>query len=386
MRIVLLTSSLDAGGAERVATTLCNAWVARGDEIILIPTFSGGGRPFYSLSKKIKLIYLADEVSTHKIKLNTRKNYMIRLKILRNIIVRHNPSLVISFLPNVNIAAIGATIFTRIPCIICERSDPTIHPISPFWSIACRLFYRFADAVTVQTQSVAQRIGEVYPRLKRVTVMPNPLPEELMAMEPRDPDATPNDGRQVLLSVGRLSAEKRPNRIIHAFAALAGKYPTWDLHLIGDGPMRQGLARQIEACGLAPGRVKLLGKNPDPWPAMKKADAFILASAYEGFPNALLEAVALGVPSISTDCRSGPREISDDGRALRLVPPDDDRALTLALDEFLGDPALRRQLSEAGAASVRARFELGMLLRQWDTLFDQVIKDTGASRPRASQT
>jgi glycosyltransferase involved in cell wall biosynthesis len=147
--------------------------------------------------------------------------------------------------------------------------------------------------------------------------------------------------------------------------------------VVGDGPLRDALQQQIERCGLPAGRVSLLGRSHSPWQLMREADAFVLASAYEGFPNALLEAVAIGLPSISTDCRSGPREISDEGRVVRLVPTDDLAALAGALDKLLGDPSLRRRLSETGPGSVRRRFSLPTVLARWDELFAAV---TGSKR------
>lgn len=369
MKIVFLISSLGSGGAERVASTLSNAWVARGDQVTLVPTFSGGGQPFYELDPRVEVRYLANEIGGPVA--GGGKRYLQRLLALRRLIRQRQPDLVLSFLPNVNIAALAATAFTRIPCIVSERSDPSMQPIGRVWSLACRLLYRYADAVTVQTEAVAGRIGTIYPGLRRVAVMPNPLPAALEAQPPRDPDQLAS-ARPVLLSVGRLAPEKRTNLIIDSFARLATSHPNWDLHLVGDGPLRADLQRQIEATGLPPGRIRLLGRSAEPWTLMRQADAFVLASDYEGFPNALLEAVALGLPAVSTDCRSGPREISDNGSVVHLVPPSDGAALQQALSTLMADTARRRQLGREGAASVRRRYSLDAVLALWDALFAQV--------------
>jgi GalNAc-alpha-(1->4)-GalNAc-alpha-(1->3)-diNAcBac-PP-undecaprenol alpha-1,4-N-acetyl-D-galactosaminyltransferase len=375
LRIVFLISSLGSGGAERVASTLSNAWVARGDQVTLVPTFSGGGQPFYELDPRVEVRYLADEIGG-PVAGGSGKRYLSRLLALRRLIRARQPDLVLSFLPNVNIAALVATAFTGIPCIVSERSDPSMLPIGRVWSLACRLFYRFADAVTVQTEAVAGRIGSIYPGLRRVAVMPNPLPAALEAEPPRDPDQPAASSRRVLLSVGRLAPEKRTDLIINSFARLAAAYPDWDLHLVGDGPLRADLQRQIDATGLPQQRIRLLGRSTEPWVLMRQADAFVLASDYEGFPNALLEALALGLPAVSTDCRSGPRELSDDGTVVELVPPGDGAALQQALSTLIGDAALRRRLGVAGAASVRRRYGLAQVLGLWDALFAQILKPT----------
>src|SRR5689334_6479056 len=103
MKIILLTSSLNAGGAERVATVLCNAWAARGDTVTLIPTFSGGGTSFYEISDEVETIYLADVVRARR---KTPWTYARRLAALRRLIQERDPDVVVSFLPNVNVAAI----------------------------------------------------------------------------------------------------------------------------------------------------------------------------------------------------------------------------------------------------------------------------------------
>lgn len=371
MKIVFLVSSLGSGGAERVASTLSNAWVARGDQVTLVPTFSGGGKPFYELDPRVEVRFLADEIGGAA-RLGGGKRYVQRLLALRQLIQQRQPNLVLSFLPNVNIAAVIATAFTGIPCIVSERSDPSMLPIGRFWSLACRALYRFADAVTVQTESVAERIGSIYSGLKRVAVMPNPLPADLEAQLPSAARRPAETTRHVLLSVGRLAPEKRTDLIIAAFARLAPRYPDWDLHLVGDGPLRAALQQQVEATGLPPERLRLLGRSAEPWLLMQQADAFVLASDYEGFPNALLEALALGLPAVSTDCRSGPREISENGQIASLVPPGDESALEQALSRLFSDPALRQQQGTAAALSVRRRYGLPVVLALWDALFNQV--------------
>jgi len=133
LNILLLTSSLGSGGAERVATTLCNAWAARGEKVTLMPTFSGGGSPFYKTSEHVKIIYLADVVGTkHKSVLS----YIKRIFALRRLIKDKAPDVVISFLPNVNVAAVISSAFLKVPLIISERSDPS----SRTYPIVLKLF------------------------------------------------------------------------------------------------------------------------------------------------------------------------------------------------------------------------------------------------------
>lgn len=363
MNIVFLTSSLGSGGAERVATTLCNAWAARGDNVTLIPTFSGGGQPFYDVPDSIELIYLADVVGARH---RSIIGYAKRIYALRKLIVEREPDVIISFLPNVNVAAVLVSSFLRIPLIISERRDPSSQPCSYFWESACRLTYRFADMLTVQTETVAAKVKGIYPGLNKVSSIPNPLPSGVAALKRKA-----GNQRKVLLSLGRLSAEKQIDKILNAFNNVAFQFDDWDLHIYGDGLLKHALDSQIEALGLR-GRVFLKGRTSEPWKIMASADAFVMTSKYEGFPNALLEAMGIGLACIVFDCPSGPREITRDGKDALLVPLNDHEGLVSALLNIMGDEDFRNSLGDQARGSVLNRFSLSAVVDSWDHLFNEV--------------
>lgn len=376
MKILFLTSSLNAGGAERVATTLCNAWSARGHTVTLVPTFSGGGQPFYEISSAVELVPLADLVgSTQK----GVRSSVRRLFALRRLIASRRPDVMISFLPNVNVATIISSAFMGIPRIVCERSDPSARSQMAPWEVACRLTYRYADMLTVQTSAVAAKVRRLYPGVARVGVIPNPLPDGIASSRvPRD------SGRQVLLSMGRLSEEKQVGHLIDAFNSIAPGCPDWDLHIYGDGPLRSTLESQAQQLGWQE-RIMFKGSTREPWKVMAGADAFVMASRYEGFPNALLEAMAAGLPCVATDCPSGPREITVNGTDALLVPPDNHAALCTALSDLMRNAPLRAMLSERGRASVTGRFSLNAVLAIWDQFFDQVLASAAHHPDGATQ-
>ncbi|PSJ17971.1 glycosyltransferase family 4 protein [Nitrosomonas supralitoralis] len=364
MKIIFLTSSLGAGGAERVATTLCNTWAARGDRVILVPTFSGGGRPFYEISNDVELIYLADLIgSTGKSLLN----YIKRLLALRRLIDTEKPDVVISFLPNVNVAAILSAFHLSVPVICCERRDPSSQPTTSFWELACRITYRFADMVVVQTEAACNSIDGIYPGIKCVRTMANPLPDEILQIEWGAQDKV----RKSLLSIGRLSSGKQVDKSVSAFSKVASVYPDWDLHIYGDGKVRDELQSQIYLLGLQD-RVFLLGRTTSPWLIMEGADAFVMTSKYEGFPNALLEAMGVGLACVVFDCPSGPRDITRDGQDAFLVPLDDETMLEATLRELMGNEALRTQMGRQARDSVIARYSLSSVIVKWDSLFNEL--------------
>lgn len=115
-----------------------------------------------------------------------------------------------------------------------------------------------------------------------------------------------------------------------------------------------------------PGRIKNIGEE------LARAGAFVLTSEYEGFPNALLEAMAVGLPCVTFDCPSGPREISMDGQVALLVPLNDEQALGHALEQLMSDAVLRQPLGSQARASVIEHFTLNEVLEQWDLLFEDV--------------
>jgi glycosyltransferase involved in cell wall biosynthesis len=365
MNIVLLVSSMGGGGAERVASTLVNAWAKRGDTVTLVVTYSGRGPCFYPLADNVRLLYLADFAGPKRRGL---RGYAARFTALRAFIRQQSPDVVVSFLTNVNVTAILATRGLHVPVIACEHNDPSADGRSVFWRMACRLVYPHADLVTVLTENVLAPFGQMVPRMPRVAVMPNPLPDALF--EARRARA-PQDGRKRLISVGRLHEQKQYDVLIAAFAALADVFTEWDLWIWGDGPERAKLETQISDRGLS-GRVFLPGKTDSPWEEMAGAEIFALSSRFEGLPMALMEAMGLGVAAIAFDCRSGPRELMRSGSDGILVPAGDVDAMVQGLRQLVSDDVLRAELGGKAAHSIRSRYSLRVVLMLWDALFEQV--------------
>src|SRR3569623_29364 len=363
MNIVFLVSALNCGGSERVAATLCNAWAERGDTVSLILTFSGVTEHSYELLRDVELDLLSEAVGTRR---KTAVGDARRLHALRRLSAERSPDVIVSFLPNVNIAAILASAFLCIPLIVCERADPGSYPHPPCWTFLCKRLYRVADVLAVQTEEVAARSAEIYPRLAKVRTIPNPLPEAVASVRRQS-----ETDRKILLSLGRLSPEKQVDLLLNAFAELLPDFPDWDLHIYGDGPTRPMLEKQIREQGLSD-RAILKGATKRPWAAMATADAFAMTSNSEGFPNALLEAMGAGLPCAIFDCRSGPSEITRHGRDALLIPQNDHDALVTALAKLMNNESLRDRLGGRAKQSVCSRFGLEAVLGHWDRLFDEL--------------
>jgi glycosyltransferase involved in cell wall biosynthesis len=364
MKILFLVSSMAGHGAERVAATLVNAWASRGDQVVLMPTFSGRGECFYELSPAVRLIYLADLVTN---KTRSAANQIARLRTLRQFIVTEQPDVIVSFLSNVNVAAVAASLGLKVPVIICERTDPFVVSRSRGLRLACRVSYPFATILMVQTQAVAAKYIAAGWSAKCLRVIANPIPEQIVNIQHK-PSATT---KKLLLSIGRLNAGKQFDVLIRVFANLAARYPEWSLRILGEGELRASLQQQINDLNLAD-RIALAGQSAAIGEELAQADVFAFTSKYEGFPNVLLEAMGVGVPCISFDCPSGPREMSLDGQVALLVALNDEAALERELERLMQDADLRDTLGTQARASIIERFALANILTQWDTLFQEL--------------
>lgn len=371
MNILLVVGSLGAGGAERVAATLVNAWAERGDSVTLVATWSGRGTCFYPISENVRIVYLADLAGTTK---KTVASSAKRFFALRKLIRESGADVVVSFLLHVNISVIAASRGLGVPVIASEHSNPLTSVRSAPMRWLSRLFYPRASCLTVLTEGVVAPVKARIPGLRRVAVMPNPLPEALMQFRRSAADS----GRKRLLAVGRLLSLKQFDVLIEMFAALAEEFPDWDLCIWGDGPQRDALEALVAERRLG-ARVTLAGSTQRIWAEMANAHAFALTSRFEGLPMAMMEAMAIGLPCVAFDCPSGPRELTRDGEDGVLVPADDTERFVQALRRVMSDAPLRETLGARAAGSVRARYSVAHVLEQWDQLFAQCELKRGTS-------
>jgi glycosyltransferase involved in cell wall biosynthesis len=206
-------------------------------------------------------------------------------------------------------------------------------------------------------------------------VIPNPVRPPSPATPPRDN----SHAERIVVGMGTLSPLKQFDLLLAAFAKLSAAHPQWSLMLIGEGPERGSLEALAARLGMA-AKVRLVGLSSEPERLLQRADLFVLTSRYEGFPNALLEAMSYGVPVVSFDCPSGPRSIIRDGIDGLLVPDQDLDALTAAMDRLMADPEERRALG-LRAREVTERFGVERIMAMWDDLIAECIRKNRA-RPR----
>lgn len=365
-----MVSSMGAGGAERVAANLCNAWAARGDTVTLVATYPKAGGSVYALQASVRFINLADSVAVSRLRWWTQVQ---RLWALRQLTKDVKADVVISFLTNVNVASILATMGLRVPTLVAEHSYPPKMPLPQSLAWLRRLTYPLATRVVMLTQLGLTWLNQAIPDATG-EVVSNPVVYPLPSGQPtRAVETVIPLGSRLAIGVGRLAPEKQFDHLIQAFANLAPQFPEWVLAIAGDGPLRNDLERLCHQLGVAervyfPGRVGNLGD----W--YKHAELFVLSSIFEGFPGALVEAMANGCAVVSYNCDSGPGEIIRDGEDGLLVDPAAGiPALEDAMRTLMASDAERKRLGD-GATNVRVRYSLPNTLAQWDRLFDAVTR------------
>jgi glycosyltransferase involved in cell wall biosynthesis len=378
MRLTLVLPALTLGGAQRVMTTLANAWAARGWHVHLLTFDDGGQPPFYPLHPVVVHESLGLARASQTLLQGVVENVR-RQAVLRRAIRRSRPDVVCSFMDQVNVLTLLATRGLGVPVVVAERSDPGHKPIGRAgWGLLRRWLYPRAAGLVVQTEGARAHLPRGLRRYARV--IPNPvLPPPASSAPARAPGASGG----LLVGMGRLSEEKGFAKLIAAFADVAGRKPGWSLEIWGEGSQRGELEALVGRLGLS-GRVALPGATQDPAAVLRRADLFVLPSSYEGFPNALCEAMACGVPVVSFACPSGPAEIVRHDFDGVLVPPGDTAALVAALAALVDDPARRLRLG-ARATEVARRFSLDRVLALWEAALRHAARGrrpVGDGQPR----
>jgi GalNAc-alpha-(1->4)-GalNAc-alpha-(1->3)-diNAcBac-PP-undecaprenol alpha-1,4-N-acetyl-D-galactosaminyltransferase len=358
MKISFVIHSLDGGGAERVMAGLASRLQQRGHACTLI-TLDDGRKDRHEVDTKVVRVPL-DVMKPNANKWQAVLNNLARIRRLRQAIRNSQPDVILSFCDVTNVLTLLSTRGLSAPVVISERSDPALQLIPWPWSRLRPKLYRSATTIIALTTTSAQTLA----RWSRT--VPIVIPSAVDKPPCSDGCSSPTNQAKWILGVGRLEYEKGFDRLVSAFAMLASRFPEWNLRIVGEGSQRQNLERMIQDADLT-GRVELPGWQRPIWPSYAHSDLFVLPSRYEGFPSALLEAMASGMAVISVDCESGPRAIVRNGIDGQLVP-NDENALVQAMKHCMSDDSLRQTLGQA-ASNITDRFGWNAMV----TAYEQVL-------------
>ena len=282
-KLFINIGSLSAGGAERVVSILSNSFAERFEDVEIIlwhhlPVH-------YGIDKRVKIKFLSEISGT--------ENRILNCLYFRSYIKQQNPDLLLSFLTPFNMLAILSLFGCNIRTIVCERNDPHFIKGGKFMEFIRNYLYRFADGALVQTKYGKSCYPINIQNKMKVIYNPVDMPEELIGR------AIDETKANLFVSVGRLEPQKNHKMLISAFAKFCKLHKDYMLEIYGDGSMRDDLELYINNLGLKD-KVKLPGSCKDIWQKLLPAKAFLLSSDAEGMSNALIEAMCLGLPVVST--------------------------------------------------------------------------------------
>ncbi len=316
-----------------------------------------------------------------------------RVKLLRKEITESGATAVVSFCDRMNIMTLAALHCSKLKDVriaICERSDPRQQKLGWAWELLRRLYYRQCSTCVAQTNAIAKYLQPIVGQDKPMFVIPTAIQKEespqslLQDAEQAHVNVVTNDDRSSrlkrLLYVGRLSQEKGIDRLLSAWSKIYKNHPQWRLVIAGEGPAKerwqQTVSENFQMANVE-SSIDWLGWVSDVPSLMASCNAFVLPSRYEGFPNALVEAMDSGLPCVATDCSPSIVEIiPNEETGLRVT--NDFEGLFSGLSRLLTEDALRTQFREKAKLSV-AKFSWSAVSRSWDDVLASLTVSLGRS-------
>lgn len=357
MKYVFLIAALNAGGSERVMTTIANSFVDKGHEVLIV-TFNDG-KSFYELSHKVEIIGLntflpKDNRIKRALKIPTVE--ITRFVKILSIIRRYKPKAVLSFCFVANILNVFQGIINRnIITVVSERNDPTEY--GKMTQAICKRVYIHADHIVCQSEKVKHYYLGKRQINNKISVIPNPLNIDSL------PEEIASQRINLIVGVGRLIAQKNFNLLIRAFARFHEHNDNYVLQIYGQGPLEKDLRELIVNQNMEK-FVFLMGIRPNVMKHIYNAKCFVMSSDYEGFPNVLIEAMASGIPVISTNFHSGiASELIEVGVNGYLVEPNNENQMVDALQRIVNSDI---EIISKHNFLLRDKYDNKVIVNQWE--------------------
>lgn len=330
MKIMMYINSLEHGGAERVLSNLANQFTEEGNEVFMVTTFFSSKE--YDLNCQVKRV----DMGLSEKKWGIIKKNIVAVFKLRRYIKEFRPDIMVSFLPEPNFRAILASLGNGVPVVISVRNDPNREYAYRIYYYLQKLLYPLARGIVFQTEDAKKWFPHYIQ--KKSEIILNQVDERFFNIERSSP--------QYYCAIGRLTKQKNYSLMLQGFLELVKKYPEEKLFIYGVGEELSELRVWIKENRLEDNMV--LKGNTDHVPeVLSKAKALLMTSDFEGMPNVLLEAMAVGVPIIATDCPcGGPRTVIKRDESGILIPVRDKDEFIKALFKVQEDEKFRESLGK----------------------------------------
>lgn len=356
--IMLYLTSLHKGGAERVFVQLAEKFAECGYRSIIVTSYVDKNRGEYELSDNVLRLSLEQE---QIIQSRLMRNYT-RIKKLRKLCKEYKPAILISCMQEPNFRAVLATPGLPVKNLVsvCNAADKEYPGI--LGKIVGKVLMPTAEGCVFQT--VEEKVWFPKRLQNKGRIIMNQVNTSFFETEFAGE-------RHNFVTVGRLNPQKNQALLIRAFANIADKLPD-NLLIYGEGELKEELQTLISELGMEE-RIKLMGNTSDVAGAIKGAKAFVMSSDYEGLPNALLEALALGLPCISTNCLGGgPAMVINNGENGILVPMNDEMDLSRAMLDIVNNPEKADALGKAAKISAES-FRPEKVFELWRQYVEDII-------------
>ena len=360
MRITFFIGGLAGGGAERVTCNLASWLVERSHDVEIL-TMSDV-EATYPLSKMVKRQSLINKNERHSFAYNA----ILRLARLCKYLCRSKRDVIVVMLPETTILLLQLSWLAKSKIIVAERNNPSSYTIKKQKNLA-RLAYK-ANGWIFQTEEERAWYQGKIGNAKEI-VIPNAINPDFIR------PAYTGERRKVIVSAGRMSVQKNQELLVRAFATISKDFPDYKLVIYGEGEKRATLTTVSEELCIK-NKVELPGYTTNIGEKIKDASLFVLPSDFEGMPNALMEAMALGLPCVSTDCDGGGARflIENDKNGL-LVPKGDVGALASAMKRMLADREFAEQCGKE-AHTICERLAPDIVYGQWEEFIQSIIGNT----------